>query len=292
MPRLTPSLLALLLLPGCEFWQTPPPDPSLDGLLSCDEDQPLDGMVSGDALQVDAQGPIGLRIWTRFTDPDAAGILRTDGESADNIAEWWDPRAEAAVLTTSLERGQGALVDLFAVSGVTVGGSLVMECPAAEVCWNLSDDNGDGLIDCADPLCARNEDCVLQQENLETVTLSCSADFVQIEPPVLGAIDDQRTLYTTRPMGESQPVESFWGGAEIALRLPPATATSVRVRLGGAGLVCSGSEGIAAVLCDSVTEVGDGDVVELPLTSLTWLEPLGASWESIEIHTDCAGSVQ
>ena len=292
MPRLTPLLIVLLALPGCEFWLTPPPDPALDGLLSCSEDQPLDGTVSGDAFAIDAEGPIGLRISTRFSDPNSAGILRTDGAAADNLAEWWDPVSESTVLTGSLEAGQGAVVDLFAAGGVTLGGSLVMECPVAELCWNLGDDNGDGLIDCADPLCARAASCVADQEDLETVSLTCSDDFVSIEPPTLGQLDDQRTLYTTRPLGDVQPIESFWGGAEVALRLPPPTASSVSVRVGSAGLVCSGTEGGATVFCDAATRVSAGDVVEIPLGTSTWLEPLGAAWESIEIHTDCSESTQ
>lgn len=292
MPRLTPLLIALVALPGCEFWQTPPPDPALDGLLSCGEDQPLTDFASGDLLEIDAEGPIGLRIFTRFSDQDAAGILKTDGDTADNLAEWWDPITESTMLTGGLTDGQGATVDLFAADGVTIGGSLVMECPTEELCWNLGDDNGDGLIDCADPLCARVESCVTDQQDLETITLTCGDDFVSIDPPTIGQLDDQRTLYTTQPLGDSQPIESFWGGAELALRMPPSNANSVQVRLGSPGLVCSGTTGGATVFCDTVTEVSAGDVVDLPLTSLTWLEPLGPSWESVEIYTDCAESIQ
>lgn len=279
-------LLPLLLLTGCEFWVTPGPDPATDGKLSCGEDQPVDGLLSGDVLEIEADAPSGLVIRTRFTDPAAAAILRIDGdEERQNLGEWWDPASGTTMLTGVLEQGMTATLDLFAADGVTIGGSLVMDCPVAEICWNLGDDDGDGLADCADPQCARYPACVVDQEDLETVTPVCDVPLA-VEPPTLGPLDDQRTLYTTFPLGDEQPVESWWGGAEVRASLP-VDASQVTIEAGSDGLACVAEEPGVSVLCAEIATISAGTPVTLPATGDLWLEPLGAAWTDLTITPSC-----
>ena len=288
MPRPPlPLVLPLLaLLAGCEFFVTPPPDPALDGALSCGEAQPLDGMTGADDLPIDADGPIGLTIATDFDDPDVAGVLevrRDDG--AVNLAEFRDPTTGGTALTTSLAAGDTARVELFVPGGGAIAGTLRLECPAAEVCWDLADNNGDGRTDCADPLCAREPDCAVDQRLLATASIDCGG-FVPIEAPVLRPIDAQRTLYTTFPLGQSLPFESFWGGAEIALTGSPAGST-VTVRATNGGMVCPGTESSATVLCEGALSLSPGAEISVPGGGTLFLEPLGLAWEGLEVRVDC-----
>ena len=287
MLRTLLAVLATLPLAGCEFWQTPPPDPATDGLLSCGESQPLDGLVSGDTFAIDTTGDAGLVISTRFDDPAAAAILRIEADDVrQNLAEWWDPVASATRLTGSLESGQTATVDLFAAEGVSVAGRLDLACPAAETCWNLGDDNADGLADCADPQCARYPDCVAEQSDLETLFAPPCGDWIPVDPPQLSAIADQRTLYATFPLGEDQPVESWWGGAE--LRVPLTGVSAISARADVAGMLCVGAEPGASVICEEVALLGPGVVATAPATAANaWLEPLGGAWAGLEIQLAC-----
>ena len=281
-------VLALLALPGCEFWQEPPPDPALDGLLSCDEEQPLDGLVSGDSFAIDPDTAMGLVIATRFTDPDAAAILRIDaGDVRQDLGEWWDPVAGATRLSGSVESGMTAVVDLFAADGVDLGGSLVLTCPALETCWNLGDDNGDGLIDCADPQCARFPGCVTDQDDLETLTSPACDTWIAIDPPTIGPLDDQRTLYSTFPLGQVQPVESWWSGAEV--RVPLSGVTTISARADTDGLLCVGEASGETVLCSEVALLEGAEVTVNATGTSAWLEPLGASWSGLEVFLACEG---
>lgn len=279
-------------LAGCDFFATPPPDPAEDGLLSCDEDQPLGALSSSDSLRVDVDGSVGVRITTAFGDPDLAAVLRIDGSDVgEHLGEFWDPVAGETVLTGSFEPGLSGQIELYAPSGGAMSGSLRMECGDPEVCWNLADDDGDGLVDCADPLCARVSDCEGAQEPLETETLSCNAGFQEIDVPVLRAIDDQRTLYETSPLGEGvQPVLSFWGGAEVMIPSLPAQAAQATVRVGGAGMLCVGTPVGIAVSCERVELLADGDEASFGPGEVVWLEPEGPAWESLTVQVDCGSS--
>ncbi len=286
------SLLALLFvlpLGGCDFFTTPPPDPSEDGLLSCDEDQPLDALTSADELDLDAGDGVGLRITTAFADVSDAAVLRIFGAGrSDHLGEFHDPVSDTTVLTGTIEVGQSARVELFSPGGGTLGGSLRLACSAPEICWNLADDDGDGRVDCADPLCARDPDCEDAQEPLETPTVSCSTTFTDIEPPVLRAIDDQQTLYRTSPFGAGvEPTIAFWGGAELVIDSLPPSATGATVRVGGSGLFCAGIVDGAAVSCDRVVELTDGDEVSFTAGEVAWFEPTEPSWASFAVQVDC-----
>jgi len=284
----TPLFALLLALPGCDFFGGPP-DPAEDGLLSCGEDQPLDALTSADALLIDAPAGTGLRIVTAFGDDALAAVLRIDGDDiADHIGEFWDPSTAETVLTGSLDAGQRGQIELFAPGGGAMSGSLRMTCSEPEICWNLADDDGDGRLDCADPLCARVPDCVAAQEPLETETPACSAGFEPLQPPVLRAIDDQTTLYVTSPLGAgTEPSLSFWGGAELLIPSLPATATEATMQVGGAGMLCVGLPGPVAVSCERVVELAAGDEVTFGPDEVAWFEPSAASWESLMIRVDC-----
>ena len=289
--------LALLIsaatpLMGCDFFAAPPPDPAEDGLLSCGEDQPLDALSSADSLRVDIEGATGVRIATSFGDPELAAVLRIDGaDVGEHLGEFWDPLAQESVLTGSFEPGLRGQVELYAPDGGAMSGSLRMECSGAETCWNLTDDNGDGLVDCADPLCARAADCEESQEPLETETLNCTADFEEVDVPVLRPIDDQRTLYQTSPLGEGvQPVVSFWGGAEVLFAALPAQATQATVRVGGAGMLCVGTPAGVAVSCERSQLLSDGDEATFGPGEMVWMEPRGPTWESLTVQVDCGSS--
>jgi len=278
-----------LLLAGCDFFAPPPPDPAEDGLLSCDEDQPLDALTGADELDLDAGDDVGLRITTAFDDVTDAAVLRIVGPGrSDHLGEFHDPVSATTVLTGTIETGQSARVELFSPGGGSLGGSLRLACSAPEICWNLVDDDGNGRTDCADPLCARAPDCEDAQEPLETPFVSCSTTFTDIEPPVLRAIDDQQTLYRTSPLGEGvEPTMAFWGGGEIVFDSLPANATGATARVGGSGLFCAGIPDGVAVSCDRVVALGDGDEVSFTADEVAWFEPTEPAWASFAIQVDC-----
>ena len=276
------AFVAVALLAGCDFFAPPPPDPSDDGLLSCDEVQPLDGLTSADELDIDAANA-GLRIVTRFDAPGLAAVLRVDGDDvAEHLGSFVDGGTGEDVLTGTLEAGQRGKVELFAPGGGAMSGSLSLTCAAPEVCWNLIDDDGDGRVDCADPLCARVADCEDAQEPLETEQPGCSASFAPVDAPVLRAIDDQQTLYLTGP----NQLE-FWGGAEVVFDALPIDATEATLRVGGAGMLCIGTAGDGSVSCDRVVTLADGDEASWLPGEVAWLEPSAPVWESIEVQVDC-----
>ena len=289
MPRPHPctALLALGALLGCEFFVTSPPDPALDGVLACGESEPLAGLTDTDSMPVDAEGQVGLHITTDFDDADVAGVLEVRGDDGPrNIAELWDPESGGTMLATTLEPGEEARVVLSVAAGGVIAGTLRMSCPAAEVCYNLDDDNGDGRLDCGDPLCARTPDCVTEQATLATAAVSCGTTYVPVEAPVLRAFDDQRTLYTNFPLGESLPFESFWRGAELALTSPEGSMVTVRSSSGG--LVCPGTVSGDTVFCDGGAVLASGDEVTVPGGTDLFLEPLGPVWEALEVLVLCS----
>jgi hypothetical protein len=287
-----PLCVALLALSGCDFFVPPPPDPAEDGLLSCGETQPLGALTSADSLRVDVGPGVGVRIVTDFDDEGLAAVLRVDGpDVAARIGEFWDPVAEETVLTGSVEDGQVARVELFRPGGGFMNGALRMTCADAELCWNLADDDGDGAVDCADPLCARVPDCEEAQTPLETELPLCGATFVPVEPPVLRAIDDQQTLYDTSPLGDDvQPTVSFWGGAELQIPSLPGAAVSATVRVGGSGMLCVGQVEGVSVSCDRVQVLADGDEATFMAGEVAWLEPAGPTWDSLAVRVDCGAA--
>jgi hypothetical protein len=281
---------AVLLLPslaGCPFFGTGPtePDAAADGVLSCAEAMDVAGL-GGTTVPVEAPPGSTIRIATHFDDPSAVGILVRSGEQEfDNLSEYWDPREETTALSAFLAAGQAAEVRLVDPDSGTLSGELAMRCDSpGEQCWNLSDDDGDGAIDCADDGCAREPDCVAEQADLQVQAVACGVE--PIDPPTLRAIDDQRTLYTTSPLGDEYPAESFWGGAELALI--PAGEGVLELTVGTAGIACAGTDGGTTIFCDDLWPLVPGEPlrIESPPAKI-WIEPLGASFASIEAGLDC-----
>ena len=149
------------------------------------------------------------------------------------------------------------------------------------------DNDGDGRIDCADVTCARNLDCVADQEDLEQVELSCGDTLVPLDPPVLGNLDDQRTVYGSNPGEPGEPPHEFWGGGELVIVGAEADG-QITLTFDSAGLACPGTDADQNVSCIDPVRVEPGsdyvfDTAALPL----WLEPLDLGWAGLAARLDC-----
>lgn len=274
--------LTALLLAGCDPLE-------LDGKLSCDEDQPLEYVESVDQLVIDADTPTGLMITATLDAPDQGVVLGIEsGGVRDNVGMLWDPVSRQSVLGGSLSSGEVGIVEVFRPGGGPLEGNLHLDCVAQEVCNNLADDDGNGLVDCADPQCARTDACELSQEALEVVTPACSDDFEALDVPVLRVIDEQFQLYDTSVQSDARAPIALYGGAEILVAGLPPTGTAGTLRFGSAGIACLGDvdPDLRAVVCASVVEVAAGDTLPYG-DEPVWLEPEDASWVSVEAQVTC-----
>jgi hypothetical protein len=290
------ALLAVLL-PGCDFFfgqQPDDDDPPPPASLECGGSFDVTNMASGELVPVTASSGTSIRISTHFASgfEDSAGILVfDDGTYANNHGEFWDPTTGERVLTGSRRHDETAAVRLFVPGGGTTAGSLQMTCSSpGEECNNLWDDDGDELQDCADPDCARYDDCAGDQEDLEDVSFLCTGDESgELAVPLLDQFSDQRTLYLSRPGGEDQPAVEFWGGAELAILGGADDLIGVEVGFGSAGFVCSGIALSDAVECTQSWRVEAGETINFPANQLPlWLEPLDTAWTSLTATVDCA----
>jgi len=293
-PRTPCVLVALLLglLAGCEFFTPPPepePDPNLDGVLRCGDLEDLTGAQGGMGVQVELPSETGVEFLTDFLAPSHGARLASETDSEIvRYLEIWDPTRQLRSIPLRHQGNETLVLELLSGNGEPLSGTVEVLCSTpAEICFNLADDSGNGRVDCADFSCARESDCVQDQEDLETVELSCSDGLVALEPPEIGTIDDQRTLYTTHPGEDGEPAQEFWGGAELAI-VGVEDDGMITLRFGGAGMVCSGQDLGESIACESPVYVEDGEEATFFTTQLPlWVEPLDARWTSLEAHLDC-----
>ena len=289
--NLIPILFVLPLL-GCEFWITPDPeplDPNQDALVECGDDEIVDGYPAGSGLRVEAARGVGVELLTDFDNEfDGARLAIQSGSQLRRVLEIWDPARDRRVIPATIASGDDLVLELIQPEGGPAAGVVSMRCAdPGEVCFNLADDDGDGLVDCADVACARDPGCLDDQEDLEQVPLSCSDGVAPLDLPVLAAIDDQRTVYATSPGGGDQPPQEFWGGAEIVLQADGQEGT-LTLQFDSAGLVCEGQPSPEVVLCVDPVRVEAGDELTIEFGARdVWLEPLGASWTGVRAGLDC-----
>ena len=285
-------LLCLVVLAGCEFWITPepePPDPNIDGILRCGDVERLEGYYGGQALWVDIARDQGVELIIDFDDPGHTARLAVSSEDDfSRSIEIWDPARGVRVLTGRRGAGEELTFEMIAGGGAAVGGTVQVNCiTPGEICFNLGDDDGNGRADCADLGCARYTGCSTNQGDLEQVTLSCGAAFVDLEPPEPSAIVDQRTIYTTHPGLDEEPAHEFWGGGELVI-VDAEDDGQISLRFEGQGMVCPGADQGSLVSCTDPVYVEPGQdytwfTTQLPL----FLEPLDVTWPGLSVALDC-----
>jgi len=283
------AFACMALLGGCEFFIPPPeepPDPATDGLLSCGETMSVDGLPAGSEIPLDLPLYSSVLVLMDFTDSQQIGRLRIESETTlQRALAVWDPVQQRTVIPGYRGSDEELRLELLGADPETgFSGSVSAECSdPGEVCFNLTDDDGDGAIDCADLHCARDVRCVEDQHDLDELVLSCGTDFEDLEPPELRSFDDPRTLYTT-PGGERQ---EFWGGAELLLGAATGSGT-VEVLFGEAGMACIGSAQDELVPCSAALDVTAGETRSFPTVDLpVRLEPLASAWLSLEARLVC-----
>ena len=186
--HLLPALCCGLLLSGCEFFITPPeppPDPATDGVLACGEVMNVDGLPPGAQIPLEVATYDSVQVLIDLDDPQQIGRLRNESEtSLQRALPVWDPVLGRTSIPGYRGSGEDLLLELIgATEEVPFSGFVSLECSSpGEVCFNLSDDDGDGAVDCADIHCARDPRCVEDQHDLDERVLACGTDFETLTP--------------------------------------------------------------------------------------------------------------
>jgi len=277
---------------GCAFFlpePEPPPDLSLDGILSCGEQMPLVNWSPGTELDLDVGTFTSVEVLADFDEGGPAlRLVATSDTALRRAVELWDPLLDRRTLPGF--RGSSEDLSLERIGGEEDSeGNLSLECSSpGEMCFNVQDDDGDGAIDCADLHCARDSNCIEDQEDLTERLVTCSDDYVAMDIPGIDRLDSQRTLYRTTEGTPEHPADEFRGGAEIVILEAPG-ATAVSFRFGSSGLLCAEATlGDTFVDCPSPVRVQAEDVYEVPVDALpVYLEPDGDRWVSVEARGDC-----
>jgi hypothetical protein len=273
---------------GCDFFLTPPepePDPLTDGILSCGELMDIEGLEAGSTIPIDVPQGTSVIVQVDLTDPVHIGRLRTESDTRlFRALPVWDPLLEQAILPGFRGTGEQLTLELLGADSNGFSGSVSLQCTSpGEICFNLTDDDSDSLVDCADIHCARDTSCSDDQHDLEERVLTCSDEFQQLDPPELRTFDDQRTLYT-RPDSEWP---EFWGGAELLLGATLAAGT-IELTFGEEGMVCVGGLVNQVTACETIIEVSSGETRAFPTEDLPLrLEPLGPTWIDLQARLVC-----
>lgn len=293
---LLPALLALLLgASGCAFFvppdEPPPPDDPTDPL-SCGETRDVTGLSGADSIPLVVGLQTNYELIPNFEDPSLGMRLTIETDTAiERSLELWDSERDLRLIPGSHSSEAELTLELLGTSSLFEG-TIALECSQPdENCFNLTDDDGDGRVDCADLSCAWHPGCVEDQQDLEAIDLVCGDNPIEVTPTV-GSTDKQRTLYRIHPGGLDQPGLGFWGGAELVIRSVDPAAVNIEMTLGSAGLVCIGPDNedpdAESVECEDWATFEAGVVGADPTEMPIFLEPLGERWESLSISVDCA----
>ena len=286
---LLPLLALALAVAGCEFWNPPEPDLNVDGVLQCGDVEVLTGYGSGDTLPLNVATGTGVELRLDLVDGTHSARLAVDsGGGLVRMLEIWDSVSGDRLITATRGGGEELTLELIATNTRLLDGTVTVACATSgEVCFNLGDDDGDGVADCADISCARAPSCVEDQSDFSTVELECSDALVPLDVPVLSSIADQRTIYATHPGGEDGPAQEFWGGAEIAIHDVEAAGT-LEIATQTDALVCPGIPDPEVVLCVDPVRLAAGESVTLSTDDLPlWLEPVGPQFDAVSARLDC-----
>ncbi len=281
-------VLLLALLGACDP-EEPPVDPEADGLLTCGTLENLDGLTTGDEIEVRADA--ALLISVDVTSGDGHGV-RLRAQSAGTwfrSTEIWDPTTEQRVIPAVARPNVDLFLEVVVPAEGMMSGSVSMSCAEVpEVCFDLSDNDGDGATDCADLDCARDDDCLEDQEDFQPLELECGDALEPVDLDELDRLSEQRTVYATRPGGDGAPWQEFWGGGELALLAPVEDTGTVTVQVAGDGMLCIGTVEDEHVDCAEWQALADGDEVTLSTDQLpAWFEPIGTGWGGISTQLLC-----
>jgi hypothetical protein len=283
------------LLTSCAFFMpptVPAPPGTLPDELSCGEGWTVDGLTGADAVALNIEPQTNFELVADFGSPLLSMRLSRDtGSAIERSLLLRDPVGDRALIPGTQPGTDALQIELLGTSSVFEGTVTVNCAQPSELCFGLTDDDGDGSIDCADLNCAWDPVCNQSQEIFSEIELSCS-DGVQVLDTALGATDEQHSLYRTIPASESAVGLEFWGGAEVAVVGVGEGVESIEVTTGSPGLVCfTGSQQALSdeiVVCGSSEETDGTAFTVSPDQLPIILEPLALGWTGLEIVPVCA----
>ncbi len=284
-PR-TLLLAPLALLAGCDFFTPPEPD---DGVLTCGETLVVEEFEFLERYPIEVAAGTSIEVGWDLADPadtlrlemqDAAGITRSTPVT--------DPISGRVVLSGFVSAGRQASID-FLFSSSSPSGTVTLTCLSpGEDCGNLADDDGDGLIDCADIHCARDAGCVDGQRDFDIETVNCTDGWEPLEVPELRNFSSQRTIYRLLD-ADGDAREEFWGGGETTV-ISSVRDRFLQIRSASGGLVCLAQDQITHLVCfdGDWARLDDGEPFVVADADLpVHIEPLGAAWTDLEVRVDC-----
>jgi hypothetical protein len=237
--------------------------------------------------EIEVSAGTSIEITTEFGDErDSARLVYEDDEGLRRATGFNDPISGRRLITGFVNAGDSLFVEFLFASGAP-SGSLTMACISpGEHCGDLTDNDGDGAIDCADTHCARDPDCIDSQRDFDASALACTDEWELLEVGELDRISRQRTIYRLLDT-DGDPVEEFWGGAETTIISLPRDRTVV-IRSTNGGLACLGSDLGTHIFCDDAVRLGpDVTYFVLDIDLPVHLEPLGSAWTDLEVRVDC-----
>ena len=294
--RLALPALALALLPGCFYFFGDPDRPVVlgpgEGEVACGDTVQVVDMRSATELPIAVNPGTTVTVRTDLSagDPGTAALLIISSDSTlQNLGEFEDGPSGERMHTGYIGPGERAALRFYVPADQQfAAGEVSVECSLpGEACTNSADDDGDGLLDCADRDCARNPDCVSEQADASPPqVVPCSTGAEDIYVPTVGAQGHQNTLYFL-PQDDDDPLISYWGGAEVILQSPWGPG-DYRLQFGADGFLCAGTPMDGAIRCDSWQRVAAGDDLTLPSADTTlYLEPAEGAWPWLRAGVDC-----
>ena len=289
------GFLSSLVLGGCDFFGVayPPPDGLEEQLvLRCGDRKTVDGLTGADSFWLDVSPQTDIDVRLLFDDPSlSARVTRIEDDRVVRALAVLTPDGASPMIWTARTDGSSELhLELLGTSSRFVG-EVELECSQpAEVCFNLADDDGDGLADCFDPNCAWEPSCLEDQAPFETVQPSCGeGDLVINTTPT--ATESARNFYSSSgSMGE--PL-LFLGGAELAVTGLGEGVEFIELVAQQDGRVCLLGEGTDldsgnALACDDWGDVGQTAVTLSPSEVPALIEPTANSgWTDLQVLVHC-----
>jgi len=294
-PRTIAALACpLLLLAGCSFFgvpDDPTPPGSLPAELSCGDEWNVDGLTGADAIPLDIAPQTNFLLVGDFgSEMLSMRLSRDTGSSIERSLLVWDPVSQRSLIPGT-QNGEGTLqIELLGTSFV-FSGTVSVECSQPEeLCFDLTDNDGDGDVDCADLNCAWDSSCNDAQEVFYELEVSCDEEDLVVST-ALGATDSQHTTYRTVSATESAHGLEFWGGAEVTIVAVDEDVESITIVPGAAGLLCFpdplDSLSDETIVCESTQETMGTELTlsaeQLPVI----IEPLAAGWTDLQIFPAC-----